>query len=186
MKRNFVIKGVMVILFCAFGMGVNAQNTFSKGDNVAGVAIGLGGYYSGAFYKDVKRIPFVSAYYETCIKDNLFDAKSSLGIGGMLGYTSVNVADYYRASTTVIGVRGALHYAFIDKLDTYAGVMLGYNIVGWKWLDSYWSDTKGNASSSLALGGFLGARYYFTDVFAAFAEVGYGAANINIGIAMKF
>ena len=62
--------------------------------------------------------------------------------------------------------------------------MLGYNIVSWKWLNNQLG--AGNSSSGVALGGFLGARYYFSDTFAAFVEFGYGAANLNIGVSLKF
>jgi len=186
--KNVFLKRMAVAIIAAVAMGVtvHAQTpTFVQGDNVVNAGIGFGGYYSGAFYNNVKRIPFVSLSYENCIKDNLFNEYSSLGIGGILGYTSVSINDYYKTSNTLIGVRGALHYAFVDKLDTYAGLLLGYGIVSWKWLDSGWTGS-GNASSSLVAGGFLGARYYFTDNIAAFAEAGYGAANINLGIALKF
>jgi hypothetical protein len=162
-----------------------SQTSFSKSDNVAGVSIGFGGYYSGAFYSDVSRIPYISLYYENCVKDNLFDAKSAIGIGGMLGYTSVKIANSFKTSTTVVGVRGALHYEFVDKLDVYTGLMLGYNIVSWKYYSAY-SGGKGSAASDLAFSWYLGARYYFKDNLAVFSELGYGAATFNIGLALKF
>jgi hypothetical protein len=187
MKKLFRTVAIAAIAL-TMNVAANAQTTsFNKGDNIAGVAVGLGGYYSGSYYSDVSRLPFVSFYYENCVKDNLFDDKSSLSIGGMLGYTQVKLDKWWKTSTTVVGVRGALHYALVDKLDTYAGLMLGYNIVSWKWFDSEWGlGSSGNASSGLALGGYIGARYYLTDTLAAFAEEGYGAANLNLGVAFKF
>ena len=179
MKRFFV--GCFVLCFIALPMSAQTP-TFVKGDKVAGVSIGLGGYYSGGIYTDISRIPLISLYYEQCIKDNLFDEKSSIGIGGMLGYTQVKFKNSdWKASTTILGVRGALHYEFVNKLDTYAGLMLGYNIYSWK--GSGWT---GNSSGDLALGVYLGARYYFTDSFAVLAEIGYGAAYLNLGVALKF
>ena len=184
--KNIIKKIAIVAVALNISVLAFAQTpSFNKGDNVAGVSIGFGGYYSGSFYSEVSRLPFIGLYYENCVKDNLFDAKSSLGIGGMLGYTQVKWKDYWKTSTTVIGVRGALHYAFVDKLDTYTGLMLGYNIVSWKWLSSTYSGS-GNATSDSYFSWFLGARYYFKDNLAVFAELGYGAANMNIGLSLKF
>ena len=181
----------VVISFCVlcvsfFATQVLAQTpSFVQGDNVVGVSIGFGGYFSGVFYSgsEISRMPAISLYYENCVKDNLFNEKSSLGIGGMLGYTSAKWSDYWKVSHTTIGARGALHYAFVDKLDTYTGLMLGYNIVKWKYYN--W-ESGGTGSSGLAYSWFLGARYYFTDNLAAFAELGYGVAIFNIGVAFKF
>ena len=185
-----IFKKVAIIAIAAVTMSgvANAQTpSFVKGDNVAGVSIGFGGYYSGTFYKGsgISRMPFIAAYYENCVKDNLWDDKSSLGIGGMVGYTQIKIADWYTVSDLILGVRGALHYAFVDKLDTYTGLMLGYDIYNIKWADG--STTHiGEGTSGLAISWFLGARYYFTDNFAAFAELGYGVAVINFGVSIKF
>ena len=167
-------------IFCFVAVQAFAQiPSFNKGDNVAGVSIGLGGYYSGSFYtgSGVSRLPYIGLYYENCVKDNLFDEKSAIGIGGMLGHTSVK-GNGWNSSVTVLGFRGALHYAFVDKLDTYTGLMLGYNIYNYSGYTGH--------NSGLYLGWFLGARYYFTDTFAALAELGYGAAVLNLGVALKF
>jgi hypothetical protein len=188
MTDSFFKYAAIAAIAATMSVAASAQS-FVKGDNVAGVSIGFGGYYSGALYSGsgVSRIPAISLYYENCVKDNLFDAKSSLGIGGYLGYTSIKVADVLKTSNTVIGVRGALHYGLGDKFDAYTGLMLGYDIVSWKWLDTYGGLLGGNASSSgLAFSWFLGGRYYFTDTFAAFAELGWGVAVFNIGVALKF
>ena len=179
-KRQVRILAAMMLVAVMCIGTVNAQ---TKGDNIAAAGIGFGGYYSGALYSGVKRMPAISLYYEHIVKDNLFDEKSALGIGGMLGYTSAKVNNSFKTSNTVIGVRGSLHYSFVDKLDTYTGLMLGYDIVSWKW-DGI--DYGGSASSGLAFSWFLGARYYFTDKVAAFAELGYGVAVLNLGVALKF
>ena len=168
-------------LLCFIAVQASAQiPSFNQGDNVAGATIGFGGYYSGSYWNNVTRIPLISLYYENCVKDNLWDEKSSLGIGGMLGYTSVKYENW-KTSTTVLGFRGALHYAFVDKLDTYTGLMLGYNIISWN--DDIYKYGNG---SHVYIAWFLGARYYFTDTFAALAELGVGAASINLGVAFKF
>ena len=178
----------IALMLCA-SLGAQEPTFNAKGENLAGVAIGFGGYYSGSMYvgNGISRLPFISLYYENCVKDNLFNEKSSLGIGGMLGYTSITAKDFFKSSYTVLGARGVLHYALVDKLDTYAGVMLGYEIASWKWIGS-WSTIggKGDAESAFDAGLFVGARYYFNEKAAAFAEAGFGAANLNIGLSIKF
>jgi hypothetical protein len=146
-----VIRKVAVVAIAAVMMSAVSANaqTFAKGDNVASAAIGFGGYYSGSWYSEGSRLPVISLYYERGIVDNLWDEKSSIGIGGMLGYTSFKYDGIggFKTSHTTIGVRGALHYQFIDKLDTYTGLFLGYDIVSWKWTDSSYSGTKNAASA---------------------------------------
>lgn len=195
--KNICITLLFVFL-CSFAQGQTGSaisgktpvySTFLKGDNVAALGLGFGGtLYSGSGYSS--KMPFLSLSYERCVKDHLFDDKSSLGVGGILGYTS-SKWEYegigWKYSDIVIGVRGALHYAFVNKLDTYTGLMLGYDILSSKIIGEMHSEWDYSAST----GGFvwawyLGARYYFTDSFAGFAEVGYGVSIINLGVAMKF
>ena len=178
----------VALVMCAY-VGAQEPTFNTKGDNLAGVAIGFGGYYSGSMYtgSGISRLPFVSLYYENCVKDNLFNDKSSLGIGGMLGYTAITAKDFFKSSYTVIGARGVLHYALVDKLDTYAGVMMGYEIASWKWIGA-WENIggKADATSAFDVGMFIGARFFFNDKAAVFAEAGFGAANLNVGLSLKF
>ena len=181
MKKNLFVKVLAVLLFCAaFSAGVNAQNTFSKNDKVVNLGIGLGTGYGLFGYK--MAVPPVSGSFEYGIIDNLFNDKSSLGIGGYFGYVSYKhkYTDWdYRYSNTIIGLRGALHYQLVDKLDTYGGVMIGYRI----WSGS--SETTGHSSLSPDL--FVGARYYLLDNLSGFAELGFGGiAYLQLGVSFKF
>jgi len=187
MKKNLFL----TLAICAI-VGVTAsaqQPTFWNKDNVVNIGVGLGGnLYSGSYYSGASRLPFISASFEHCLLDNLFDSKSSLGIGGILGYTQAKWdGDYwgYKSSNIIIGARGALHYALVDKLDTYAGFTLGYNIVSWKWTGTGHGDS-GSAKSNVTYGFYAGARYYFTDAIGAFAEVGYGYTILTLGLSFKF
>lgn len=167
--------------------GASAQ-TFNKGDKVVNLCVGfVNTLYSGSGYKTT--IPPVSASLEYGIIDNLFDAKSSIGVGGYFGYTSSKYDlgnNYnYKYSSAIVGARGSFHYSFIEKLNTYTGISLGYNIVSAK------SDYKEISSfsaeeSALYIGWHLGARYYITDSFAVIGELGYDIAYLNVGVAFKF
>lgn len=90
--------------------------------------------------------------------------------------------DYWRYSYTIIGVRGDYHFYTTDKLDTYGGLMLGYDIVSDK------RHGEGDGADSNASGSdasfsiYVGGRYFFNPHIGAFAELGYGIAWLNLGM----
>jgi len=176
-------KRILPVLFALFlTASLSAQNTFNEGDNVLNLGLGIGNtLYTGSYYSS--SVPPLSASYEVGVKDELFDENSSLGVGGYLGYSSSK----YRFSGSgssfsnfILGARGSLHYQFIDQLDTYAGLMLGYRIVSWN-NDGFSSA----ASSGFTSAFYVGGRYYFNETFAGMMELGYGIAYLNIGVAIK-
>ena len=64
--------------------------------------------------------------------------------------------------------------------------MLGYNIVSASSFGATdWSGTAASASA-FTYSCFIGARYYLNDKIAAFAELGYGIAAFELGVAIKF
>lgn len=156
-----------VLLAVIFVYTAEAQNTtFNEGDKVLNVGLGIGStLYTGSAYGST--IPPLSASLEFNVVDELFDENSSIGVGGYLGYAGYNytlVGSDYGFSNLILGGRGALHYQFIDQLDTYAGLLLGYRIVSWS------NDSFNNAASGGFLTAFyLGGRYYFNDNIAAIA-----------------
>lgn len=187
------MKKILLICVCVLAnlAFISAQNTFAKGDKVVNVGIGLGStLHTGSGYST--KIPPITGSFEMCIIDELFDSKSSLGVGGYVGYGSSeykysigNTSEFkYKYTDFIIGVRGALHYQLVDKLDTYAGLALGYDIVSGSTSGAY--DGYSASASGIDFGAFLGARYYFTDNFAAMAELGYDIAIFKIGVAYKF
>ncbi|MEE4287389.1 MAG: hypothetical protein V2I31_14650 [Mariniphaga sp.] len=176
------------ILVFFLALSVKAQNTtFNEGDKVLNLGLGLGStLYTGSFYST--SVPPVSGSFEVGIKDELFDENSSLGVGGYLGYSSSNYSGWgsnYGFSNFIIGGRGSLHYQFIDKLDTYGGLMLGFRVVSWKSSSGNF-DYGSVAGSGIATAFYVGGRYYFTDNLAGMVELGYGIAYLNIGLALKF
>jgi hypothetical protein len=185
-------KIILAIFATILAVGaLQAQDVFSKGEKVANLGIGFGSYLGGSGYSAT--IPPISASVEFCIIDGLIDGNASIGVGGYLSYSAnkwnnnLLGFDYgYKYSYFVIGPRGAFHYQFIDKLDTYAGVMLGYNVVSASYYGDDLYETAAASSSGVWFGGFAGARYYFTPTIAVFAEVGYGVAAIELGVSLKF
>ena len=190
------MKKVLFTLLVAMACVLTAsaqEEVFVKGDKVAHAGFGIGSYLGGSGYTSTVPPVLISAEYG--VTDALLNnGKGYVGVGGYMAYSankynagSYNGADYgWKHSYIIIGARGAFHYQFVDKLDTYAGAMLGYNIAS----SSYFGNSGYNGASN-SVGGvtytsFVGARYYFTDKIAAFGEVGYGIAALELGVAVKF
>jgi hypothetical protein len=177
----------MAVLFSSGFLLANAQ-VVVKGDKVLNLGVGFGNaLYSGS--GNTSTVPPISGSLEVVVKDDLFDGKGAIGVGGYLGYSAYKWKysgdDGYKYTNIIIGPRGYLHYNFVEKLDTYAGAMIGYNIVSSKWYGS--GISYGSVSGSrLIFSGFVGARYFFNEKFAAMAELGSGIAYLNLGVAIKF
>ena len=179
--------GVICVFFLiATAKDVTAQpSTFSKGDNVVNLGVGLGGNYWTEHGADNLSVPFTFLSYERCIV-NLFNDKGSIGVGGLVGYSAFQWKQSgtgWRSNDVFAGIRGALHCELVSKLDTYACLMLGYNFNSWK---TFSGGIKAIGLSRFEWGAFVGARYYFSESFAIFAEAGLGYSNINGGISIKF
>ncbi len=162
------------------------ESMFNKGDKVINLGIGLGNtLYTGSYYN--RGVPPVSLSFEQGIVDEVLE-KGVIGIMGYVGYTSYKY-DYlgwgYKYSNIIIAAGGLFHYPLVNNLDTYAGVLLGYNIAtatefgtsaGWEYDAS---------SGGIILSGFLGARYYFSERLAAFGQLGYGIAYLTLGVSIR-
>lgn len=168
---------------------LNAQDPiFLKGDKVLNAGIGLGStLYSGSYYSS--QVPPVSASVDIGIIDGVAE-KGVIGLGPYLGYSSYKY-DYmgwgWKYSNIILGARGTFHYPLVDRLDTYGGVLLGYNIASSKEFgDPIPGYDYSYSSGGVVWSGFIGGRYFFSDTFAAMLELGYGIAWLNIGVALKF
>ncbi|MDR1343719.1 MAG: hypothetical protein LBJ39_00030 [Tannerellaceae bacterium] len=171
MKKLIIISAFSFLVVVAAG----AQEIFQKGESVVNIGLGLG-----------DNIP-IEASYERSVVDGLIGGENgSIGVGGYLayyGHSESFAGGKLSYSDIVIGVRGAFHYQFVDKLDTYAGLMIGYDIASAKW------NGLGNVTASgnkLSPSVFVGARYYFTPSVGAYAELGYGIAYLSVGVTFKF
>ena len=89
----------------------------------------------------------------------------------------------YRYTATYFGARGSYHFNRLfdlnsDKLDLYAGAGLGYRGYSNDYRDSY---------LPILPSGFVGGRFYFSDSFGGFVELGYtGLSYSKIGLSFKF
>jgi hypothetical protein len=113
--------------------------------------------------------------------------------GGMFGFTQSRWTyygnDYLAYNVFVFGGRANYHFNFgVNKLDTYAGLTLGWEIGTWSSsndADDYWLKYYGNYSG-FHFGFQAGVRYFFTNNIGAFAELGYGFTYVKAGLALKF
>lgn len=183
-------KSLLLVVVAVFAMSqlFAQESTFQKGDKVLNLGIGLGStLYSGTYYKS--QVPPVSGSLEFGVVDNVVE-KGVIGVGPYVGYSSYKY-EYsgwgWKYSNIILGVRGNFHYPLLDKLDTYTGLLLGYNVATSKefgdpvpgWDYSY-------TAGGVAWSWFVGGRYYFTETLAAMLELGYGIAYLNLGVALKF
>ena len=136
-------------------------------------------------------VPPIPISFEYIIKDDLFKGNGALGFGGFLGYSSAKQDNFYgnyKVSRLIIGARGYVHYAIVEKLDTYSGVLLGYKNdvtnITYNGEQTYLTNQKytdGGPTFNL----FAGCRYFFNDKIAGMAELGWGISIVTIGVAIK-
>jgi hypothetical protein len=178
MKRILLIS---VLLVLALSISFS-QIAYKKGDQVVNIGIGLGGF-AGAYGSGGIAI---TGGYESAINENI-------SLGGVVGYSSSS-EDFgygysYKYTYILIGARGAYHYDLLHNpnVDTYGGLLLGYNIVSSSTSGTAFYGYSGSSASAsyMEFGLFAGIRYYFNPQLAVQAELGYGLGILNVGIAYK-
>jgi hypothetical protein len=141
-----------------------------------GAVIGIGGIgsasasFGGRFEKIFKELPDLGG--------------GLLGIGVSADYYSYSYFGY-SVSWIPIGATANYHFKLDNKkFDPFLGAGLGFQLVSCSG-----SGTLGNLGCGYSSGvyfiGRAGARYFLTDKLAAYADVGAGAATVNLGITFK-
>jgi hypothetical protein len=188
MKRILLIS-VLLVLALSISFG---QIAYKKGDQVGSVMIGLGSfvYESGAS----SSLPPISLAYDYGFNENISlgglvsytGAKETYDTYSLSGFTLVPATATWKWSYIIIAARGAYHYDLLhnDKIDTYGGLMLGYEIASTS-TDNTAYPVSGSAGTML-FSVYVGGRYYFSPNLAVQAELGFGLALLNIGVAYKF
>ncbi|MCX7727997.1 MAG: hypothetical protein N2203_00855 [Bacteroidia bacterium] len=199
MRKAKVLTNILLLTTTLFTSKINAQ-VFSKGSGILNLGIGLGGYvrYWGHGYSST---PYFNAAFDYGVYQFENEQKLSVGVGGFIGYKSV----WYEWITTwrdkngnwhidqpvkstwtytYIGFRPSLNYSFNDKAMVYSALNIGYSILNHRYSDpTYYSSTS--YGSSLGWGLLVGGRYFFSNSFAVFGEIGWGMSYLNLGVSFK-
>ena len=182
MKKSFII--LFSLLFSIIYTETKAQ-AFQKGTTAINAGVGVGTALGG--YGKVR--PAISLSVDHGLWE--VGGPGVVSLGGYAGTTGYKYSDSsYNAKWNyiIVGVRGAYHYNGFENLpdlDLYAGAMVGYNIV--KYTSDLDEDYFGkNYGSGIGVSGFAGARWFFTDMFGVYAELGYGVSVLNAGVTFKF
>jgi hypothetical protein len=171
--KKVLLLSLITIVTIAFSAQKSQAQEYEQGSLVANVGIGLGGGLG---------LP-ISASVD-------YGFKEKISLGGFVGFSTTNEdLGFFKVNYTyiLVGARAAYHFDLgVDKLDPYAGVMLGYNAASVGFEPDPGPPFNNITAGGVILGGFAGARYYITDNIGAFAELGYGLGTATIGVAYKF
>jgi len=180
-----------LLLMIAFGLALAARaQVFQKGTNIVSAGVGLGS--SILSYSGASQTPAISLQYERGVWD--IGGPGVISLGGYAGFKGYSFSgpDYSQKwHYTVLGVRSAYHYngLNVDNLDLFGGIMLSYDILSYSYSDNsgtYHVSGSGGYGSAAAFSIYVGARYFFSEHIGVLAELGYGVAYLNAGIAAKF
>lgn len=138
------------------------------------------------------KTPSFSEGTVTTIVDQLGGIVNDLGLCGLLfecdTITESRDGGYDKYTVVTPGVRLAYHRQVVENLDTYASVVLGYNVIRSKRSGSDALDLTQftNKIPTIAYFTSAGVRYYFSEQWAAYGEVGYGTMTIvNAGLTYR-
>ncbi len=166
------MKKIIFAVTLLLGVGNVSAQTFAKGTLVIQGGVGLG--------SDIG-LP-IGLFYEYGISDKL-------GAGVYAGYASkTETLPFFgdlKHTYTLFGARGNYHSFQSDKMDTYVGILIGYNAASLTVSNTPAGLQTPVAASAMVFGGHVGGRYYFSDSLAAFGEIGYGLGYLNLGLAYK-
>lgn len=207
MKTRTILLSGLLALLTFLPADVLAQS-FDKGTTAINLGIGLGGTrysYLSAYNTGYSVSPTLNASFEHGVG---YLGDGVVGIGGFFGRRTVRYQDVSQSGSvgyaydrrwtnTVIGARGSFHYNEWhgnDKLDLYAGLMLGYNIGGYKdrstttvnGVTTSYEENSRNNYSFVTYSTYIGGRYFFTEMIGAYLELGWGVSAINLGGTLKF
>jgi hypothetical protein len=167
----------IILLFTTSLLAQEKIASFSKSTTLIQGGLGLGSYY---YIGKMSGIPF-QGRFEKAINDEF-------SLGAIIGRSSSKYTDGFgtiRYNYTIIGARGNYHFdgGSNNKFDPYGGVTLGYNIFSVNTKD-YGSFYEAE-SSAILYGVQVGCNYYFADRIGGWAELGYGASYIGLGITYR-
>jgi hypothetical protein len=159
-----------------------APQNFGMGYTDIGPTIGLGGLgsasaaFGGRFERAIKPLPDMG--------------NGILGIQAGVDYyswSSGSIGGYSWSYKYIpVGVTANYHFKLEDqRFDPFVGLGLGYNVVSCNWSGPTTVIDDCGYSSGIYFIGKAGARYFFNPKMAAYADVGAGAATLNLGVMFR-
>ena len=169
MATNKITLLLIFATLCSFASKAQYDDlyTFEKGKSLIGVNLGVG--------LGNNNRTAVSAFYEYGLSQ-LFVDECTLGAGIFGGFNKDKLGSETE-KIYITGVRLNVHYQFIDRLDTYAGVAPNFNI-------KTYEIKKDKAQFQCYV--HIGGRYYLTNWLGVFAEISTGYNNFSGGFSVKF
>lgn len=167
-KFNFSL--LLAILLLA-GTQSFAQLAVDKGTKFINLGVGLGGY---GYYTGGGGIGLNAGID--------FGVYRNITAGVSAGYKSYGSVLNYNYNSFDVGVRGSYHFNELlklstDKADLYAGLGISYFSFSYGgYLDNY---------GAVYVPIHIGGRYFFSEKFGAFAELGSSLATLKAGLTIK-
>ncbi|MBL7859277.1 MAG: hypothetical protein JNM57_16410 [Cyclobacteriaceae bacterium] len=156
----------------------DAAAQVQKGNVLINAGLGFGYYYAGGVS--------LTANAEFSITDEI-------AVGPYLAYTRWDYGYFgydYHYNFIDFGARGTYHFAKLlkvknDKFDPYAGVFLGFVSSSYTYDGGSGNNYSDSYDGGVRSGIYAGARYYFSDKFAGFGELGIGLSPLVLGVTFK-
>jgi hypothetical protein len=174
-KMNLALAFVAALALMA--NSAHAQTQSVKGMNTVNAGIGIGTFG----FNGTGGLP-VTIGYDHGITDQI-------SVGAYLGMVRTKYAYDYKYKYTIFGVRGSYHFNELleidnPKIDVYGGVAINYRNYTLKY--EWEGHSEKLSGSTLGIGIHAGGRYFFSEKFGAYAELGYGISPLQLGAVLKF
>lgn len=167
--KHIIIPCLLLTLMFGLNSTSSAQS-FQEGNTVLNAGIGIGSTYSWSGLS----LP-LGAGFEYGVSDL---ETGTIGVGGDIGFVSGgNLTIFY------LGAKGTYHFNELfevenEDLDIYGGLGLYYR-------NFSFSGTGNTFASGLYAGFHAGTRYYVSDNFGIYGELGNNWGWLNIGVVYK-
>jgi opacity protein-like surface antigen len=202
MKKHFY---TLSLIFLTFSFSNIKAQAFEEGRSIVSVGYGVAGL-SGTFFRDFfdgtdivsKNFGPIYFKYEYAVSEKLGIGVAVANVSNSYSTTgsyidnngiSRNYTEKLSRSNTSILARLNWHFGEDDNFDPYFGFGMGYRFGGWEYTISDPAAGDNETVPAVIPFGFeltTGARYFFTDNFGIYGEVGLAKSIGQFGLSVKF
>jgi hypothetical protein len=183
-ERFFVLCIICLSVSVHTNAQVDGNSVAQKGDFNLGLAIGMPAVSGWNAVMPTVSTDISWVFLSEFIDTKTFGKNGSVDLGVYYGFSAYqqdnlagSIGDPKLQYHSVL-LRSAFHFQFLNKLDTYAGIMSGVNI------RSY---SNNSSDKSFAYNLYAGARYYFSPKFAVKMELIEDFSPwISVGVNFRF